>query len=53
MRKLIKKIEDFIKELKTYDRVYYDGRLTSLIIGIICFLICGFLMLLSILVGGV
>ena len=28
-----------IKEFETYDRVYYDGKLTSLITVILCFLI--------------
>ena len=28
-----------LKEIETYDRIYYDGKLTNLIVVIICFLI--------------
>lgn len=42
MRKRKKKrkgILKIIKEFETYDRIYYDGKLTNLIVVILCFLI--------------
>lgn len=39
MRKKKRSILRVIKEFETYDRIYYDGKLTSLITVIICFLI--------------
>jgi hypothetical protein len=42
MRKRKKKrkgILRIIREFETYDRIYYDGKLTSLILLILCFLI--------------
>lgn len=35
----IKEIKKAIKEFDTYDRVYYDGRLTSALIVILSFIV--------------
>lgn len=37
----MKRLKRIIKELMTYDRVYYDGKLSSLIIVILSFLAIG------------
>ena len=37
----IKEIKKAIKEFETYDRVYYDGKISSLIIVILSFLAIG------------
>lgn len=37
----IKEIKKVIKEFETYDRVYYDGKISSLIIVILSFLAIG------------
>ncbi len=37
----MKRLKRIIKEFMTYDRVYYDGKLSSLIIVILSFLTIG------------
>ena len=37
----IKELKRIIKKFETYDRVYYDGKLSSLIIVILSFLAIG------------
>lgn len=46
-------ILNIIKEFMTYDRVYYEGKLSSLIIAILCFSIMILFILALILLGGV
>lgn len=38
MKKEIKKIKKMIEEFTTYDRIYYDGLLTNLLVVILIFL---------------
>lgn len=38
-KKKRKELLRIIKEFETYDRIYYNGKLTNLIVVILCFLI--------------
>ena len=37
----MKRLKRMIRELMTYDRIYYDGKITSLLIVILSFLAIG------------
>lgn len=48
----MKRIIEIIKEFETYDRIYHDGKMKYLVIAILCFLIMGLLILISVIIGG-